>query len=160
DPEQDASPAALVSKFGDALQRYAASPQDAVAGRTAVSAAGDLVQGLHDATQVVQQVRSTADADMAASVDHINTLLAQFATVNGDIVGGTRRGDDVTDQLDQRDQILSDLASEIGIRTVARTDGDMAIYTDGGLTLFDNSARTVTFDRTLQFSPTTSGNAV
>lgn len=160
DPELDASPAALVSQLGEALQRYAAAPQDAVAASTAVGAAGDLVQGLHDATNVVQQVRTGADADMAASVDHINTLLAQFETVNRDIVGGTRRGDDVTDQLDQRDQILSSLAEEVGIRTVRRANDDMAIYTDSGLTLFDTTARAVTFDRTLIFTPTTAGNAV
>ena len=97
---------------------------------------------------------------MAASVDHINTLLSQFEAVNREIVGGTRRGDDVTDQLDQRDQVLASLADEIGIRTVARSDGDMAIYTDSGLTLFDASARTVTFDQTLLYSPGTTGNAV
>jgi len=50
------------------------------------------VQGLHDATQVVQQVRATADSDIAASVDHVNTLLAQFEAVNRDIVGGDEAG--------------------------------------------------------------------
>ena len=36
----------------------------------------------------------------------------------------------------------------------------MAIYTDNGLTLFDTHARSVTFDATTLFSPSTSGNAV
>jgi flagellar hook-associated protein 1 FlgK len=160
DPELDSSPAALVSKLTEALQNYATSPQDSVTARTAVAAAGDLVQGLHDATNTVQQMRASADADMASSVDRINTLLSQFETVNREIVGGTRRGDDVTDQLDQRDQILASLSEEIGIRTVRRTDDDMAVYTDSGLTLFDGTARSVTFDRTLNYAPATTGNAV
>jgi flagellar hook-associated protein 1 FlgK len=160
DPELDSSPAALVSKLTEALQNYATSPQDSVTARTAVAAAGDLVQGLHDATNTVQQMRASADADMASSVDRINTLLSQFETVNREIVGGTRRGDDVTDQLDQRDQILASLSEEIGIRTVRRTDDDMAVYTDSGLTLFDGTARSVTFDRTLNYAPATAGNAV
>jgi flagellar hook-associated protein 1 FlgK len=160
DPELDSSPAALVAKLEEALQTYATAPQDSVVARTAVAAARDLVQGLNDATSLVQQTRAAADADMAASVDRINTLLAQFEAVNGEIVGGTRRGDDVTDQLDQRDQILASLAEEIGIRTVRRTDDDMAIYTDSGLTLFEGRPRTVTFDRTLSFAPATVGNAV
>jgi flagellar hook-associated protein 1 FlgK len=105
-------------------------------------------------------MRASADADMASSVDRINTLLSQFETVNREIVGGTRRGDDVTDQLDQRDQILASLSEEIGIRTVRRTDDDMAVYTDSGLTLFDGTARSVTFDRTLNYAPATTGNAV
>ena len=37
----------------------------------------------------------------------------------------------------------------------------MAVFTDSGVTLFDvKSARAVTFDRTLLYSPGTTGNAV
>ena len=108
----------------------------------------------------MQQLRAEADADIAGSVDRVNTLLAQFATVNAEIVKGTRQGADVTDYLDQRDQILAGIAEEVGVRTVSRGDNDMAVYTDSGVTLFDVRPRAVGFDRTLQFMPTTSGNAV
>ena len=95
-----------------------------------------------------------------ASVGHINTLLARFETVNAEIVKGTRQGADVTDLLDQRDQILAGISEEVGVRTVSRGNNDMAVYTDSGVTLFDVKARAVTFDRTLHFSATTTGNAV
>src|SRR5262245_61904665 len=49
DPELDASPAALISKLTDALQRYAEAPQDLAAARSAVAAAGDLANGLNTA---------------------------------------------------------------------------------------------------------------
>jgi flagellar hook-associated protein 1 FlgK len=160
DPELDVSPAALVGKLADAMQRYAAAPQDAAAARSAVAAASDLAQALNDATRATQQLRAEADADIAGSVDRVNTLLAQFATVNAEIVKGTRQGADVTDYLDQRDQILAGIAEEVGVRTVSRGDNDMAVYTDSGVTLFDVRPRSVSFDRTLQFMPTTSGNAV
>lgn len=160
DPELDASPAALVGKFADALHTYAISPQDAAAARSAVAAAVDLAQALNDATATVQQLRTEADADMAASVDSLNALLARFETVNTEIVKGTRRGADVTDFLDERDQILTGISAEVGVRTLTRGDNDMAVYTDSGVTLFDVSARAVTFERTYSFSATTSGNAV
>jgi flagellar hook-associated protein 1 FlgK len=160
DPELDASPAALVGKLADAIQRYAAAPQDAAAARSAVAAASDLAQALNDATRATQQLRAEADADIAGSVDRVNTLLAQFATVNAEIVKGTRQGADVTDYLDHRDQILAGIAEEVGVRTVTRADNDMAVFTDSGVTLFDVRPRAVGFDRTLQFMPTTSGNAV
>ena len=160
DPELDASPAALVGKLADALQRYAAAPQDTTAARSAVATAGDLARALNDATQAVQQLRTQADADIAGATDRVNTLLAQFETVNSEIVRGTRQGADVTDYLDQRDQILCSIAEEVGVRTITRANNDMAVYTDSGVTLFDVRARTVSFDRTLLFTPTTSGNAV
>src|SRR5215207_6560293 len=68
DPELDASPAALVGKLADAIQRYAAAPQDAAAARSAVAAASDLAQALNDATRATQQLRAEADADIAGSV--------------------------------------------------------------------------------------------
>ncbi len=160
DPELEASPAALVAKLASAIQGYAAAPQDATAARSAVAAANNLAKGLNSATQTVQQVRGKADAAIAAAVDHVNTLLAQFETVNNEIVKGTRLGSDVTDFLDQRDQILAGLAEEVGVRTIARADNDMAVYTDSGVTLFDVKVRTVSFDRTLLFTPTTTGNPV
>jgi flagellar hook-associated protein 1 FlgK len=160
DPELDASPAALVGKLADALHTYATSPQDAAAARSAVAAATDLAQALKAATGTVQQLRTEADGEMAASVGNINALLARFETVNTEIVKGTRRGADVTDLLDERDQILTSISAEVGVRTVSRGDNDMAVYTDSGVTLFDVKARAVTFDRTYSLSASTTGNVV
>lgn len=160
DPELDASPAALIAKFTSTLQQYAETPNNTVLAQTAVAAAGDLVLGLNSATQTVQQVRQQADGDMAGSVNRLNALLSQFETVNSAIVKGTRSGADVTDQLDARDHILTSIAEEVGIKMVPRADGDMALYTDSGVTLFDVKARTVTFDRTTAFAAGVSGNPV
>lgn len=160
DPELDASPAALITRFTSMLQQYAAAPSDPVLAQTAVSAAIDLANGLNSATRTVQQVRQQADTDIADSVNRLNTLLAQFEAANTAIVKGTRSGADVTDQLDARDRILVSIAEEVGVRAVMRADGDMALYTDSGITLFDVRARSVTFERTTAFMPGVSGNAV
>ncbi len=160
DPQQDSSPAALLGKLADALQQYAASPQDTIRAQTAISAATDLANGLNSATELVQQVRTQADQQIGVSVDKVNTLLSQFEQVNNQVVNGTRTGSDVTDLLDTRDKILSDLSSEIGIRTVTRDNNDVAIYTDSGITLFDRQPRTVTFSPTSALTSTANGNAV
>jgi flagellar hook-associated protein 1 len=159
DPQDDVSPAAQITKFASALQQYAQAPQNDLFARSAVTAANDLVTTLNSATQTVQQVRGQADADIASSVARLNDLLAQFETVNTKIKLGSSSGD-VTDDLDQRDQILTRISEEIGIRTVTRANEDMAIYTDNGLTLFDTHARAVTFEPTTFFLPSTSGAPV
>lgn len=160
DPELDASPAALIGKLTEAIQLYSSVPHDTVAAQSAVAAAGDVVRGLNSATQTAQSVRQQADADMASSVDRLNQLLAQFETVNKAIVDGTRSGADVTDDLDTRDRLLLSISEEVGIRTAIRSDNDMAIYTDSGVTLFETKARAVTFEPTLLYTPGTVGNAV
>lgn len=160
DPELDTSPAAMIQKLGDAIQQYASAPQDPLRAQSAVSAAQNLAETLNAATRTVQDTRAQADAGMADSVTRLNTLLGRFETLNTEIVKGTRIGADVTDYLDQRDALLASIAEEVGIRTVERANGDMAVFTDSGVTLFDVKARTISFDRTLIYTPGTIGNAV
>jgi flagellar hook-associated protein 1 FlgK len=158
DPEADSSPAALVGKLAETLQQYSSAPQDSIRARAVLDSANDLANALNAATDRVQDVRQRADADIGRSVGNLNTLLRQVEDVNREIVKGTQIGNDVTDQLDTRDRLLTEVASEIGIRVVSRADNDIAIYTDSGVTLFDNTARRVSFEATPVYSSTTTGN--
>jgi len=160
DVEQDFSPAAVVGKLADAIQQYSAGPQDDIRAQAAISAASDAANALNAATDIVQQTRTRADQQIADSVDSLNNLLGQFEIVNRNVINGTRTGSDVTDLLDSRDKLLSDISREIGIRTVTRDNNDVAIYTDSGLTLFETKPRQVSFQPTLAFSATSTGNAV
>jgi flagellar hook-associated protein 1 FlgK len=97
---------------------------------------------------------------MADAVGTINSLLAQFQTVNTQIVTGTQTGADVSAAQDTRDGILKQLSSEIGITAVSQANGGTAIYTDSGATLFNTTARSVTFTPTTSYTAGTTGNAV
>ena len=154
------SPSVLITQFNSALQTYAAAPQNLAGGQAAIQAAQNLVSGLNSASAAVQNVRLQADQGMAGSVDTINGLLSQFSKLNNQVVSGSQSGADVSDAMDQRDSVLQKLSSQIGITTLTRSNNDVAIYTDSGVTLFDKSARTVTFNPTSDFSASTQGNAV
>jgi flagellar hook-associated protein 1 FlgK len=160
DPELERSPAALIARLEGALHQYATAPQDVARARLAVAAASDLAQGLNDATRAVTAIRQRADEAMAASVASLNDLLGKFELLNREVVGGTRRGADVTDALDARDGLLKQIAVEIGVRTVARADGDLAIYTDSGVTLFETRPRPVTFAPSPSLMPGATGAEV
>ncbi len=129
-------------------------------GEAAIQAAQNLANGLNGASAAVQNVRLQADQGMASSVDTINSLLSQFTQLNNQIVSGSQSGADISDAMDQRDSVLQQLSGQIGITTVTRSNNDVAIYTDSGVTLFDKSARAVSFDPTSDFSASTQGNAV
>jgi flagellar hook-associated protein 1 FlgK len=152
--------AALVGKLNDALQLYATSPNDSAAAASAVARANDLTRALNDATAAVQTVRTEADADMASSVATINSLLAQLEEVNATIVGRSSSNEDISDYLDQRDKIITDLSQEIGIKTQVRGNNDIVVFTDSGVTLFETKARAVTFQATPGYNASTPGNAV
>ncbi|MCW2284650.1 flagellar hook-associated protein 1 FlgK [Rhodoblastus acidophilus] len=154
------SPSTLLQALTSALQTYSSSPSNASAAAAVVTAADRLVNGLNDATTVTQNVRKTADQNMATSVGTINTLLTQFQSVNSVIVQGTASGADITDALDERDTILQSLSKEIGITTVGNSNGSMSIYTDSGVTLFETTPRDVSMQATTAYSASTTGAAV
>ncbi|EJN15624.1 flagellar hook-associated protein FlgK [Bradyrhizobium sp. YR681] len=160
DPELDQSPTAQLNALKQALQQYANAPDNTTLAQAAVTSAKDMATALNQATETVQSVRETADADMKVSVQNINQLLSQFQTVNTAIVKGTISGDDITDYLDQRDSIVSQLSQELGVTMSLRPNGDAALYTDSGAVLFDKTARAVSFAPINAYTAGTTGNAV
>jgi flagellar hook-associated protein 1 FlgK len=160
DTDQERSPAALMAKLSAALQTYSGDPQNPAVAASVVSAAKDVSNALNSASNTVTQVRQQADTDIATSVANINDLLSQFQNLNNQVVRGTSNGSDITDVLDARDAVLKQLSTEVGIRTVTRDNGDVAIYTDSGVTLFDKVPRSVTFQQTPNLAAGAPGAAV
>ena len=155
------SPAAQITNLTDALQQYLASPTDSATAASTVAAASTLASTLNDASASVQQLRAQTDSQMASSVASINSLLSQFQAVNTQIVSGTASGSDVTDLLDSRNSILTQLSQQVGISTTSGANNNMSIYTDSGVTLFQGGqARSVTFQATSTYTAGTAGNAV
>ena len=160
DTDAGTSPAARIAALSQALQTAANSPSDRSLAQAAVTAAQAAASTLNSATATVTSIRTDADTAMAASVAKINDLLAKFTDLNAAVVRGTFTGDDVTDLQDQRDGVLGQLSQEIGISTVQRPNNDIAIFTDGGVPLFDKQARTVSFQTSTSLPAGTTGNAV
>lgn len=156
----DSSPATLLGNLTDALQQYAASPSSTTLGQAAVTSAKTLATSLNAASATVQSVRAQADKGLATAVSTVNTLLGQFGDANKAVMDANMAGTDATDAIDSRNAILQSLSAQIGITTADAGNGGLAIYTDGGVTLFQGSARTVSFTPSATYTPGTAGNAV
>ena len=160
DTDDATAPAARLSAFHAALQSAANQPDNTQLARDAVEAAKALAGSLNQAADTVHAVRAEADAGIADSVARINDLLGRFDAANRAVVKLTALGGDATDALDDRDRILTALSQEIGVTAVNRAGGDMALYTDGGVTLFERGPRTVAFSPTSTFAAGTVGGTV
>lgn len=158
--QNGASPSAMLANLASALTTYETSPTSSSAADAAVAAAKDLASALNQGDAAVNQVREQADQDMASSVSTINSLLAEFKTANDTVVSGLTSGDSVASAEDARDSIVSQLAGQIGVTTTTAKDGSMSIYTDSGVTLFQDTARTVSFTPTSTYVDGVSGSAV
>jgi flagellar hook-associated protein 1 len=146
--ENGASPAAMLANLQSALASYEASPSSSSAADAAVTAAKTLTASLNSGSTAVATVREQADQDMASSVATINSLLSQFAAANSAVVSGLQAGTSVASAQDQRDSIMTQLSQQIGVSTITAANGSMSIYTDSGVTLFQDTARTVAFTPT------------
>lgn len=156
----DTSPSTLLAALQSALQTYAATPSNQAAGQAVVSAAKTLTANLNGASATVQSVRAGADAGIVASVKTVNGLLGQYATADAAVQRATATGTDATDALDTRDAILKQLSGEVGIVTVPSAGGSLSIYTDSGVTLFQDTPRTVAVTATTAFAAGSVGSAV
>lgn len=160
DTTSSTSPAAKLGVLDNALNTYANAPDNSTLATAVVTAAKDVAIGLNAATATVQQLRGTADSKIADAVSQVNDLLNQFQAQNTAVVVGSENGTDVTDALDKRDAILSKIAEKMGVTTVTRAYNDMVVYTDSGATLFETTARAVSFKSTPVFDAATTGNSV
>ncbi len=159
--QNGASPSAMLANLQSAFTTYEDSPTSTAAADTAVTAAQNLAQSLNSGDATVNQVREQADQEMASSVSTINSLLAQFQTANNAVVSGLSSGANVASDQDTRNSVLTQLAQQIGgVTTSTSANGSMSIYTDSGVLLFQNTARTVSFTPTTSYADGVSGNAV
>ena len=158
--QNGASPSAMIGNLQSALLTYEASPSSTAAAQSVLTAAQNLASSLNTGSQAVSQVEEQADQGMATSVNTINSLLCQFQQANNTVVAGLATGANVSQAEDQREQTLSQLAQEIGVSTSVNSNGSMSIYTDSGVTLFQDTPRTLSFTPTSTFVSGTVGNAV
>ena len=139
------SPFALLANFRVALATYEAQPTNLSAAQAAVMAANNVAASLNAGANAVTQVRTQADQSIAQAVTTVNTLLGQFKTVNDSIVSGLASGDNVGGLQDKRDDLVTQIAAQMGVSTLVNGNGSMSIFTDSGVTLFQNSPSNVTF---------------
>ncbi|MEX3007041.1 flagellar hook-associated protein FlgK [Hoeflea sp. TYP-13] len=158
--DNELSPSRYIGDLRNMLQTLAATPGDTTLAASLISSAQDVANSVNEASAAIQQIRLDADMAIERGVNDLNSLLTQFEEINREVVAGTLSGEDVSQALDQRDTLLREISSLVGIRTLERDGNDLAIYTTAGQTLFETVPRSVTFDPTNGFDATVTGNAV
>ena len=120
----------------------------------------NLAGALNAGSTTVNSLRASADANMTTEVGQLNDLLGQFGAANATIVAGLKSGADVTDAMDTRDSLLTRISGIVGTSTTTDANGSMSIYTDSGVTLFQNQPRVVSMAPTATLSSGVNGAPV
>ncbi len=124
-------PAAL-SDLYSAFSAWATTPSDTTARQQVITAAQGVAQTFNQAAVNVQQISSQADQQLTSTVDQVNQLAAQIATLNGQIRSGGTSDAGLGAQLYNNLEQLSNL---VPINVEIQSDGTATVFMGGQVPL-------------------------
>jgi flagellar hook-associated protein 1 FlgK len=142
-----------------AMLKLSNSPGDASAQAAAVQALNAVASQLSDTSSGIQNLRSNANQDIAASVSDVNQQLKSIDSLNKQISQATASGQSTADLEDQRNSALQDIASQVGISYFKAPNGSVQIYTTSGQALLDNSVHPLSYTPAANVGPSTTYSA-
>lgn len=123
-----------LNSWFDALDAWASAPTDASAGQAVLDSANTLSTLWSSTDNKLQQLQQGLTQQAQSAVSQINTLTTQIAKFNQSIAVATGQagGNPPNDLMDQRDQVISQLAAQIGVNVVTDSSGMSNVYTSSG----------------------------
>lgn len=120
--------------FFNSLQNSVDDPASTPARQVLLSDAEALTQRFHSIDTRLRELAENAERDLVNIANEINGLGASLARVNDAIVLGTQGGGRIqpNDLLDERDQILRELAELTRVETVEQDDGSLSVFVGTG----------------------------
>ena len=143
-PEDNTSLSHTMNSFANSIETLALNPANTMEQSEVMRQGKEVALMLNRMSTTIQELRLQTDSDIATSTSRVGELLNSVNTLNNQLISNSAINVDVTDLRDQRDQVLDELSSLIDIRYYYRSDGDAVVFTEGGRTLVDNSAATMT----------------
>lgn len=139
-PQDESSVSSTLNAFKVTMQALEGNPGSQVDQLNVLRAAERLAGHVSGLDRQAHAMVADVDAQIRARVDGINASLRQVEALNKQIAGRTVGSVDTGDLMDQRDRIADSIASEMGISTYIKENGEMVILARGGATLLDSKA--------------------
>ncbi|PWR19704.1 flagellar hook-associated protein FlgK [Zavarzinia compransoris] len=144
--DSSATLASAVEDFASAWTVFQATPDSTAAEADVIAKASALAEAINRIQAGLDDVdRQVQDATVAA-VDEINGLLRKIDDLNTQITAGRDSAGSTLELEDQRDAAVRQLSGLVDVKTIARSDGGLAVFTTGGLTLVDQTAVQLAYD--------------
>jgi flagellar hook-associated protein 1 FlgK len=130
-PDGDNGIPARIGSFFSAAGRLAGDPTSGVARSAALAALGDAAASIRSGAAGLARVREGIGADATATVASANSNLTALAEVNRSIARAPEGSNAKAALSDQRDRLLGDLSSQIGIDATIAANGTVAVSIAG-----------------------------
>lgn len=122
-------------QFFNAFVDVASDPTSLSARQVVLGKAQDLASKFSDASDQIASLQSGVNEDLQTTVQTVNDLAKQVATINQEIAKLHGSGHEPNDLLDQRDELVRQIGDKIQVSTVAADDGTLGVFVAGGQNL-------------------------
>ncbi|MEG0802857.1 MAG: flagellar hook-associated protein FlgK [Citrobacter sp.] len=128
--------------FFTSLQTLVSNAEDPAARQALIGKANGLVNQFRTTDQYLRDQDKQVNTAIAASVDQINNYSKQIASLNDQIsrLTGVGAGASPNDLLDQRDQLVSELNTIVGVEVSVQDGGTYNITMANGYSLVQGSS--------------------
>lgn len=126
-----------LQSFFDSIQEVADDPTSTAARKVLLTEGETLVSRFNTLQQRLDEVRSGVNNRITNSVSEINGLAQSIADINEKIllVTGASGGQPANDLLDQRDEMVRQLAERVSVNTAVQDDGSLSVFIGSGQAL-------------------------
>jgi flagellar hook-associated protein 1 FlgK len=126
--------ASPLSGFFDSLNDLSADPASTANRQSVIADAQSLATRFHALSSQIDGLQSELNARVRQDVQDINDAARDIAALNERITlaTGAAGGQPPNDLLDQRDQLIQQLAGKIGITTTEGDDGSISVFAGNG----------------------------
>ncbi len=138
----DTGLASALQSFFDAVHEVAADPTSLPARQVLLSEAEGLAQRYHALDKQLTDLQQETNGRLTGLVDEVNTLAEGIADLNREIAQaeGATGGQPANDLRDRRDELLRQLAEQVGVHTVQQDDGAINVMVGNGQPLVVGSS--------------------
>ncbi len=138
-----------LANFQSAWTQFSSSPENATQQQTVIQAGVNLANQIKNIASGITVLTQQVGSDITTTASTLTANLAKVANLNAQIAAATGANQPTGDLEDQRDQIINSIASTTNVTVLPRSEGQVALYTPGGLLLLDaGSPETFTYNGT------------
>ncbi|HEX4155119.1 MAG TPA: flagellar hook-associated protein FlgK [Acidobacteriaceae bacterium] len=123
--------ASQLASLSSSLAALSASPSSESAQQSVLAAGQSLAQAFNTTAAGLTGAQSQADGQVTSSVSQINSLTQQIAQLNGELAQATASGQNGGVLEDQRDQVVQQLSSLVGVSVSQSSQGEVITTANG-----------------------------
>jgi flagellar hook-associated protein 1 FlgK len=149
----------LYNNFSNSLRSLVTSPESIAMRTDVLNQASVLAQQLNAMSGDIQELRTQAEISISAGVTRVNEILQSIEKISAQLVSAQPNSAEVAGLLDARDSLVAELSKLMDVRVVELERGQISIFTNSGVSLFDHKAARLAFDGRDTIGPQSLWNA-